>query len=742
LAAATLAKTGLYCEVNPALALVIEAKARALSFDERTRHRVASRLFRLADGLSTMLDLSPRDTGLSDAAKSVFGNRPFFDPGVFGQILQLRNLVDHEASQDRNVGLFLTIAAIRSLVPVSRLVRRGDLRFKSNIELSNHHAPSLPQAVTDSLHLIASDILDLAPAVGEVIRVGGDARALEIPNEKVDAIITSPPYLNGTNYFRNTKIELWFLRHLAARADIRALRDQAITAGINDVTVEKASVHFPGGAPKLLLDTIEALRGDAYDQRIPLMVSTYFAEMAGVASKLRRVAHGQTRVAIDLGDSCYGEVWVPTDRILAEIMVASGFEKTDEVVLRERQSRDGRKLRQTLQVFRPASMARPAKGREQAGASVEARWATFRKTLPHQTGEMAQRNWGHPWHSLCSYQGKLKPAIAHAVVGALMPDAGGRILDPFAGVGTIPFEGRLQGHTAFAFDISRAAAPVARAKLEAIEEQDALRALASLESWLALRLKTAVRHAALQGISFNGPLANYFHPRTLEEILAAREYFEEHPADRGPDALVFSSILHILHGNRPYALSRRSHPITPFAPSGPFEYRGLIERLTKVVKRRLATLVSGPPGRSYYQDATAPWPDEVNELDAIITSPPFFDSTRFYLANWMRLWFAGWNAADFVSQPARFVDERQKREFSVYDAVFAQARERLKSGGYLAFHLGKSRKCDMGEALARVGEKHLGLVDLFAESVEHCESHGIRDKGTVTHHQYLLFRKS
>ena len=41
------------------------------------------------------------------------------------------------------------------------------------------------------------------------------------------------------------------------------------------------------------------------------------------------------------------------------------------------------------------------------------------------------------------------------------------------------------------------------------------------------------------------------------------------------------------------------------------------------------------------QDATEWWPADVNELDAVITSPPFFDSTRFYLGNWMRLWFCG-----------------------------------------------------------------------------------------------------
>ena len=32
--------------------------------------------------------------------------------------------------------------------------------------------------------------------------------------KKFDGVITSPPYLNGTNYFRNTKLELWFMNFI------------------------------------------------------------------------------------------------------------------------------------------------------------------------------------------------------------------------------------------------------------------------------------------------------------------------------------------------------------------------------------------------------------------------------------------------------------------------------------------------------------------------------------------------
>ncbi|MDN5882132.1 MAG: hypothetical protein L0H37_07155, partial [Nitrosospira sp.] len=306
-----------------------------------------------------------------------------------------------------------------------------------------------------------------------------------------------------------------------------------------------------------------------------------------------------------------------------------------------------------------------------------------------------------------------------------------------------PFEARLQGHTAFGFDISPAAIAISRAKLEPVNRGAVENVIEALRLYIGKRRTKSLDLDSLNRIRFNGPLPAYFHPDTLKEIVAAREFFIKNPPVTGSEALVFSALLHVLHGNRPYALSRRSHPITPFAPTGEFEYRGVIDRVQNKVERALREAAGEdlPRGKSYCQDATGPWPDEVSDLDAIITSPPFFDSTRFHTANWMRLWFAGWNASDFADKPATFVDERQKRSFAIYDSIFSQGAARLKKGGYFAVHLGKSAKCDMAAALTAVGNEHLDLVDSFAESVEHCESHGIRDKGTVTHHQYLLFRR-
>ncbi|MHC2415871.1 DNA modification methylase [Bradyrhizobium diazoefficiens] len=745
LIAALRGRKGFYAEVNPMCRFVIEAKLAALRLPRQQLESIASELEAYADRIEEKLSKSKPNANLKSAFGSAFGSVDFFDAETYQLVLQTRTWLDSIAAKNAELGRFALVAVLRSLVPGSLLVRRGDLRFKTEAELKRA-PPQFIKEFRQSLRRVASDLHDVPSAEGTSRLVCSDARTLsQNLSQPIDAIVTSPPYLNGTNYFRNTKIELWFMRELATKGDLRALRDAAITSGINDVTVRKSNDTSLFELSPRLESVLEQFAGNTYDQRIPMMVKAYFAEMATVLKNFREVVSDSGTIAIDLGDSCYGSVWVPTDTILAEMLEANGFRQLDRVTLRERQSRDGRKLSQTLQVFRrskkKSSVSTPTSSKRVA--QNLANWKLFKNELKHQSGEMAKRNWGHPLHSLCSYQGKLKPAIARTLIEAVAPGSGGAILDPFAGVGTIPFEARLMGHTAFAFDISPAAVAISKAKLESVSRSKTATVLKEIGE-ICRKAKPAKQHATqFANIRFNGPLSEYFHPQTYAEILAVRDYFSNIQTTDGSTALVLSALLHVLHGNRPYALSRRSHPITPFAPTGPFEYRSLHGRLEQKVSKSLDSLESQTlqKGHAYFQDATTQWPKQVRDLDCIITSPPFFDSTRFHTANWMRLWFVGWDHDDFKSKPHSFIDERQKASFEVYDAIFRQGAERLKPHGLFLVHLGKSAKCDMATALETVASRHLDVLDVFDESVAHCESHGIRDKGTVTHHQYLLLRR-
>lgn len=273
--------------------------------------------------------------------------------------------------------------------------------------------------------------------------------------------------------------------------------------------------------------------------------------------------------------------------------------------------------------------------------------------------------------------GKLKPAIAHRPCQHLCVPSGGKVLDPFTSIGTIPFEASLQGKYAFGFDISPTALAIANAKAYT---QDATRcdeAIQALNQFILSHNPTGAELCEAAELGFNGKIADYYEGRTLDEILL------RHAATSNKTFLahlksyfLLASLLHILHGNRPYALSRRSHPITPYQPTGEFVYKPLISKLSEKVHHAVAEPL--PPefvaGQDAHQDATS-WCSqrEIDDLDAVITSPPFFDSTRFYLANWLRLWFAGWSKTKIEKKPRGFVDERQKQGFSIYDAVLRQA---------------------------------------------------------------------
>jgi len=734
----TVAQMGIrsfYCELNPLLQYLVETKSAILSLDSTGRTRLAGAIDILRSGWSSLLRDSEPDFGIHCSYFTVFGKSRFFDQPVFDSVLRARSLVDWLRCENPLLGTLAEWAVLSALIPASKLIRRGDLRFKNDEEMRRPQ-PDFAAAVDRTLQMMSADLqrVDTISVAPECLCL--NARELaKVPPAEIDCVITSPPYLNGTNYFRNTKVELWFMRALREEDDLRAYRDAAITAGINDVTLS-GDMHFL--TPEVQA-VVAAIQARSYDSRIPRMVADYFADMGQVFGALLPHLRSDARVVIDIGDSRYNDVHVPTDKLLVDVLADLGYEKQTEVVLRERCSRNGQPLKQVLLVFavRKASAVRERPG--SGHPTWAAAWHEFKEALPHHTSPYCKRNWGHQLHSLCSYQGKLKPSLARFLVHAFVPQ-GGTMLDPFAGVGTIPFEAALTGRRSWSFDISPAAVVISRAKLGNPPYEECLAVLRALQEYTLTAEVDSLDRASIQDIHFNGSLPEYFHPTTLKEILLARRFFlKKHPLT-DCDAMVLAALLHILHGNRPYALSRRSHPITPFAPSGPNQYRGLIPRLEAKIRR---TFENGLPdnfakGVVYDQDVTACWPSLVTNLDAIVTSPPFFDSTRFYLANWMRLWFCGWDSREFRTRPLSYIDERQKKDMNVYRPFFRQARERLRPSGVLVLHVGKSRKCDMARYLQVVARPWFHVADLFEESVGHCESHGIADKGTVKTHQFLV----
>lgn len=338
LAAAMMGRDSVFAEVNPYMAWIADVKinqARAAA----SLSGATGELRALAADMDGTLPPVEHDHPLLVADRK----RGFFPADTALEVLQLLALIDKSATGP--VREVARLAVATSLVPASQMVRRTDLRKR----IASDPAPvDLRPTVTQRLIEFAEDIDEHGGSIsGTATRVASDVRGEWSASPDVAVIVTSPPYLNGTNYCRNTKLELLALGFMVSENDLKGLRVSSISAGINNVSKRRMDAEE--------IDCVErvarSLDDVAYDSRIPILVRTYFADMRGALAQVRRRALAGARMYFDIGDSRYCGVHVPTHSLLREIAEGEGWRFLDEEVIRTRRSYDGSQLTQVLLHF-------------------------------------------------------------------------------------------------------------------------------------------------------------------------------------------------------------------------------------------------------------------------------------------------------------------------------------------------------------------------------------------------------
>lgn len=713
-----------YCETNPFMQQVIEAKINAVKRlrDSKAGSRYLKKFLHKLENCNYQFHF---DEPTWD------GFEKFFEPQVLAQLQDLKKKVGEISDADtRSIALIL-LASVT--VRASKMIRQGDLRFAKENEKKAEDKDILSNFISKIKTAIEDIESDSCPTMAETIRLAEDSRNTAMENQ-IDCVITSPPYLNGTNYIRNTKLELKLADFVITEKDLPKFHSKGIIAGINNVS--NRNVNFE--IPEVIRPYINELTPVAYDKRIPIMVAGYFHDMEKVIERLSHAMKDNGYFIMDIGDSQFAGVHIPTHEILAKICKSYGFELYEEDILRERRSKNGRILSQRLLKFRFHKMASPVEVFYNEAQS-------FMNTMPYKIAPYSGRNWGHPWHSLCSYHGKLKPAIAHFLVEQFT-EPGDIVVDPLSGVGTIPLEACLQNRIGIGNDLSELAFCVTKAKVEKAEKKECSRVLGELQSYIEQEKQSDTIETQLEKyetFGFNGKLPNYFHEDTFKEILCARNYFVPRIKTlSSAEAMVFSCLLHILHGNRPYALSRNSHPLTPYVPTGDFVYKNVVEHIKNklTVSYKKGAFDSYRFGQAIYGDYQELSTHAIS-ADAVICSPPFADSIRFYMQNWMRLWLCGWEEIDYKNAENIFLDQKQRKNFDVYISFFKMCYDILKPNGKVILHLGKTKKIDMAEELSKRAAPYFIEVYRGTENVQEIEKHGIKDKGSTVEHQYLFLMK-
>lgn len=180
--------------------------------------------------------------------------------------------------------------------------------------------------------------------------INGDSRdtARQIPDESVDHVFTSPPYLNNFDYADRTRLELYFWGEAKTWGDItRDVRDKLMTSATTQIARSDSKYEISPGlqadCPKVAEFVATAVT-ELASRRLhkggkksyDLMVAGYFNDIHQIVRDVYRVLKPNTKALFVLGDSAPYGVHIPTDKLIGDIGLGVGFSDYDIEILRTR----------------------------------------------------------------------------------------------------------------------------------------------------------------------------------------------------------------------------------------------------------------------------------------------------------------------------------------------------------------------------------------------------------------------
>ncbi len=186
----------------------------------------------------------------------------------------------------------------------------------------------------------------------------GDARSFSWPNvNKIDLVITSPPYLNSRDYTDVYRLELWMLGYVKKFTNERELRKKALTS---HVQIPLFKVEYPQ-IPELkrAIKYLEKKETALWNKNIPNMVRGYFSDIQKVLESLKTHLSPNARIYMNVSNSAYANHIIEVDKIIAKSAEQIGFQCEEIRIARYKKtssqqydSIDRRKMRESIVILR------------------------------------------------------------------------------------------------------------------------------------------------------------------------------------------------------------------------------------------------------------------------------------------------------------------------------------------------------------------------------------------------------
>ena len=308
----------------------------------------------------------------------------------------------------------------------------------------------------------------------------------------------------------------------------------------------------------------------------------------------------------------------------------------------------------------------------------------------------AQRQ-AHSLHEF-SYRACFKPQLPQFFIPRLT-NQGDLVYDPFMGRGTTPIAAFLENRRPLGNDINPLSVAIVTPRLNPPDLNDIIKRLDSLD------LEHPVeRYPAL---------TTFFHPSTLKQLIALKEYFLERESAGTLDAV--DRWLRMVAMNRLTGHSDGFFSVYSLPPNQAVSIKAqrsinksrnqmpppkdILPRILRRSKSLLRDWSELSADRKRYnaapllttQDACNAVAIPTDSAQLVVTSPPFLNVVDYQADNWMRCWFLGIDSAQ-----VKITQTANPTEWQTFMTATLQDLHRIvRPGGYVAFEVGEVRNASL-----------------------------------------------
>ncbi|AEV29064.1 DNA methylase [Sphaerochaeta pleomorpha str. Grapes] len=227
------------------------------------------------------------------------------------------------------------IALASILIPISNMYRNGKcLSYKKNWkDIPVVDRQEVHQLFTEKIQTIfVPDIIQLEKQNNENLIVSNREYCLKgsalnlittLPDESIDLVITSPPYLNSRDYTDSYIDELRVLGYFTNLKAERAFRATTLKSHVQVSWEDLELISVP--TFKRIYHSIEIHEAEFWNKNILKMINGYFSDLKILLDNLFLKMKPGGQVFLNIGNSAYFGIVIPVDEIIAELAELSGF---------------------------------------------------------------------------------------------------------------------------------------------------------------------------------------------------------------------------------------------------------------------------------------------------------------------------------------------------------------------------------------------------------------------------------